>query len=215
MKRFKLIDLAPKRSGTALLWIGFLLLAASAADQFYFQRLGSMTMIGWGLGGLLILLGIVIPLIPSPSRNSHVLVEDDGIIVNYRGYELPIPYEDIQTLAGGKVSQHHSFKNLSSKERAAIKPYFNQTQVFVELHQESDELKEAKQYMPSFMFGTTQVGLMLLVEGDWIPLERATDEARMAWMHKLKRDYEESQKPKSDAWYDQDYEDEDDEGFEF
>ena len=212
MKTYKLIDFVPKKHGGVFFWLGFFLLAVAAADQFYFHLLGSLTLLVWGLAGLFILLSTLLSVLPSSSRSFQVQVAEDGIIVNYDQYELPIPYEDMQTLTGGKVSQHHSLKNLSAPERAAVKPYFNQTQVFIELLEETEEFKQAKEHMPSFMFGTKQVGLLLLVKGDWIPVERAIDEARVAWMRQLKIELEKKHRPKSDAWYDQDdFDDEDDE----
>ena len=212
MKTHKLLSFVPKKRGGWLFWLGLLLLAVAAADQFFLKLLGSLTMVAWGLGGLFILIAILLRVLPSSSQSGSVQIEKDGIIVKQGSYELPIPFEDIQTVSGGKISQHHSLKELDGREKAAVKPYFNQTQVFIELYEETEELKQARQHMPSFMFGTKQVGLLVMVEGDWIPLERDIDEARMAWMDQLKNIHLAEHRAKyPDPWdIDDDFEDEDD-----
>lgn len=203
MKTFKLLDFAPKRRGGGLFLIGLLLLVAAAADQFFLDMFGSFRIFVWGAGGLLVLLAAFMFLLSSAAPPASVDIEEDGLIVKYGNYELPITYEDIQTIVGGRVAQHHPLKSLSGRERQLIQPYINQTQVFLELHEAGEEFQEAKEHMPSFMFGTKQLGILLLVEGDWIPLERAIDAARVEWMRQLRILHEKKNAPK-DPWDDDD-----------
>ena len=208
-KKYPLLGFVPKRRGRGLFWFGLLLLLVAAVDQFYFSFLGSLTIVVWGLGGLLILIAIVLRLLSLSAPSGFLQIEEDGIIVAYEGHELPITYENIDVITGGRIAQHHALKELSRKEQQAVKPYFNQTQIFISLHEETEEVQAAKKVMPRFMFGTTQIGLLLLAEEDWITVERAVDAARVAWMGQIKSAHrEEYRTPAAMLWEDDEDEDE-------
>ena len=215
MKTHQLLSFVPKKRGGGLFWVGLVLLAVAAADQFYLEMLGSLVTAVWGVGGILILVSVLMRAISSSSQSASLQIESEGIIVQYGDFELPIPFEDIQLISSGKVAQHHSLKTLDGRERTAVQPYFNQTHVFIEFHQATEELKQAKEHMPSFLFGTKKVGILLPVAGDWIPLERDIDAARVEWVHRLKAIHDEEHRatyadPRyKDSYYDDD--DDDDE----
>lgn len=216
MKKYKLLGLMAKKRGGGLFWLGLLLLAAAAVDQFYIPFLGSptLTLIGWGVGGLAIFVAILLRMLPSSSQSAHVEIEESGLIVNYGRHQLPITYENIDVITGGRISQHHSLNEFGRRDKQALKPYFNQTHVFIALHEETEELKEAQQKMPPFIFGTTQVGLILLFEEDWITVERAIDAARVEWLGQVKNTYQEDHRSAAAKLLDEyDDDDEHDDGW--
>ena len=215
-KKYKLLGFVPQKRGAGLFWLGLLVLAAAAADQFYLQLLGDLSVVVWGLGGLLIFISILLQLFSrSSSQSAYLQIEEDGIIIDYGGYQLPITHENIDVITGGRISQHHSLKELSRQERRIVEPFFNQTQIFISLHEETEELKEAKQHMPAFMFGTTQIGLLLRADGDdWLTVERAIDGARVEWLGELKRSHEERYVPPGARIWGMDEDDDEDEAFE-
>ena len=213
IEKIQLQGFVPRRRGGGLFWLGLLLLAAAAADQFYFQLLGSLTLVAWGVGGLLFFIAILLRLLPlSSSQSAFLQIEEDGIIISYAGHQLPVTFENIDVVTGGRISQHYSLKAFSRRERQVVKPYFNQTQIFIALHEETEELQAAKQAMPRYMFGTTRVGLLLLAAEDWITVERAIDAARVAWLGQVKSSHQEVYRsPAAMLWDNDEDEEEEDE----
>lgn len=211
MKMYKLQGFVPKRRGGFLFWLGLLVLAAAAVDRFYYPFLGPAAIGVWAAGGLFIVLAILLRFLSAP-QTASLQVGEAGILIDYAGYQLPIAYEDMGMITGGRISQHHSLKEFGRQERQAVQPFFNQTQIFIALRKEIEGWQEAKQHMPKFMFGTTQIGVLLVVGGeDWLAVERTIDAARVAWMGKLKSTYQEEYlTPAARLWADADDDDDDD-----
>ena len=181
MNKYKLLTLSSGNRGSGLFWLGLILLAAAAVHQFYLPFLGPYAIIVWGLGGLAWLIALLLR-IPTSLQSGYVQIEPDVVTIRYGRQEVRLGYDEIDTIAGSRVSQHHSLREFSRRERQAVKPYFNQTHIFITLHDDSNAWVEAQQKLPTFMLGSTQPGIVLLVEGDWLAVERAIDAARVEWL---------------------------------
>jgi hypothetical protein len=170
MNRYKLLTLSTGKQGSGLFWLGLLLLAIAAVDHYYRPFLGPLTTVAWVLGGLAILLAILLR-IPLWTRTGTIQVGPDGLTVRYGRREVWLSYEEIGVVTGGRISQHHSLHELPRRHRQAVKPYFNQTHIF--------------------MRGTTQPGLLLLIQDDWLVVDRAIDAARVTWLGQIKQSHQE------------------------
>jgi len=189
MNRYKLLTLSTGGRGGGLFWFGLLLLVIAAVDQYYRPFLGSLSSIVLLLGGLAILLAILLR-IPSWSRSGYIQVEPDGLTVRYGRREVWLGYEEIGTVTGGRISQHHSLHELPRRHRQALKSYFNQTHIFIALHEGSEAIQEAQRKLPRFMLGSTQPGLLLLIQDDWLIVDRAIDAARVTWLAQIKQSHQ-------------------------
>jgi hypothetical protein len=210
MNKYKLLGFEAKGRGGSIISIGLILLAVAAVHQFSRPFLGQWAFPVWGLGGLLLLGGVVMNLL-TQSQEAYVQIEEDKLVIQYGQDELPVAYENIDVVTGGRISQHHALKEFSRREREAVKPYYNQTHIFMTLHQETPAYLEAKKQLPRFVFGTTQPGLLLLVADDWLSVERAIDTARAVWLGNVKQSHQvDNRSLASQVLYDG-YEEEDDE----
>ena len=161
----------------------------------------------WGLGVLALLIAIILQ-IPTSLQSGYVRVEPEAVIVRYGRQEVRITYDEIDTIAGSRVSQHHSLREFSRRERQAVKPYFNQTHIFITLHDGANAWAEAQQKLPTFMLGSTQPGVVLLVEGDWLAVERAIDAARVEWLSHEKETHQYNDNTIAfEFWGDDEYDD--------
>lgn len=190
MNKYKLLTSSSGRRGSGLFLIGVLLLAVAAADQFYRPFLGSYTMAVWTLGGLFTIVAILLRF-TSSAPPGYFQIEEDGLTVHSGRREFWIGYEEIDTVTGGRISQHHSLKELSRRDRQSVKPYFNQTHIFITLHEDADACQEAPNKLPRYMLGTTQPGFLLPVTEEWLTVERAIDSARVAWLSRIKESHQE------------------------
>jgi hypothetical protein len=190
MNRYKLLTLSTGKQGSGLFWLGLLLLAIAAVDHYYRPFLGPLTTVAWVLGGLAILLAILLR-IPLWTRTGTIQVGPDGLTVRYGRREVWLGYEEIGVVTGGRISQHHSLHELPRRHRQAVKPYFNQTHIFIALHEGSEAVEEAQRKLPRFMLGTTQPGLLLLIQDEWLVVDRAIDAARITWLGQIKQSHQE------------------------
>ena len=213
MKRFKLLGFDALKQGGGFLPLSLLLLAAAGVHRVYRPFLGDYELAAWGLGGIFFLLFLILQL---QSTTAHLHVESDELVVQFRGNKLRVPYADIDVVTGGRLSQHYSLKEFNGRTRRVLKPYFNQTHIFVALYKDSDALDEAKNKFPPFLFGTTQPGLLLITTDDWITVERAIDAAHTEWRNRDKASRQEDTRTfAAKIWeeYADDEEDEDDDQF--
>lgn len=198
--QYKLLGFPRKRQGARLFWLGLLLLAIGLADYFYFSVLGAALSVLWLLAGVAMLLA-VLGRLWGGGQTAVLQLEEDRIIIHYGSYKLPIFYENMDIVTGGRIAQHHSLEEFRPRERRAIQPYFNQTQIFIALLKETTELVAAKQRLPRFVFGTTRPGVLLVVAEDWLTVERAIDGARITWLGQVKGSYQEPYRsPTSRVW---------------
>ncbi len=84
-------------------------------------------------------------------------------------------------MTGGRLSQHFSLEEFNGRTQNVLKPYFNQTHIFIALYKETEALKEGKKKFPPFVFGSTQPGLILINKEEWLTVERAIDKALTSW----------------------------------
>jgi hypothetical protein len=183
MTRYKLLGFDAVKRGGGFLPLSLLLLAAAGVDRFYRPFLADYALVVWVLGGVFLLLFILAQL---QSTTAYLLIEPDELVIQFRRHELRVPYADIDVVTGGRLSQHYSLKEFNGRTRRALKPYFNQTHIFVTLYKHTDALTDAKNKFPPFLFGSTQLGLLLITADEWITVERAIDAANTAWRNRDK-----------------------------
>lgn len=210
MNKHKLLTMSLGSRGRGLFLIGLLLLAVALADRFYRPFLGSWAIVVWGLSGI-VLLAAILMWLPVSLQSGYIQVEPEVLIIRYGPKEIRIGYDEIDTITGSRVSQHYSLKEFSRRERRAVRPYFNQTHILITLHEGTKVIEEARKKLPLFMLGSTQPGLILLVEGDWLAVERSIDGARVAWLAQEKETYQYNDNSLAfELWDEDEYDDEED-----
>ena len=95
-----------------------------------------------------------------------------GPVIGYN-----ISYGRIRSVTSGKMEQHFDWEKLKKNERNKLKPFYNQTCLFIELSSYPRSFRWRNLWFPRFLFSTTRQGLICHVD-DWMALSRDIESAR-------------------------------------
>ncbi len=178
MKKHKLLiyDQLSRRMRGKLLWLGLILLALALYDWIR-PFLGDFWYLAWLVLGVVLILWVYYAFL---LRRAGITVAPNYLQLRGPLRQVKISYGRIDTITSSQMRQHYSFKEIKSRERSLVKPFFGTTCSFISLNSWPTTLKQRKLWFPRLLFGVRREGL-LLATPNWMQLNRDVEEARQKW----------------------------------
>lgn len=171
--RLLIFDQVRRRFRVKLTLLAMVILAIGLYDQFT-EFLGDYWLAWWSSFLLIMVLWVYFVIM---MRRASIQVRGkflrlQGPIIGYN-----ISYGRIHSVTSGKIEQHFKFDQLRKGERVIVKPYYNQTCLFIELTSYPRGFRWRGLWFPRILFGTARRGLICHVD-DWMALSRDIESAR-------------------------------------
>jgi hypothetical protein len=185
MKKHKLLiyDQLSRRMRSKLLWLGLILLALAIYDGIR-PFLGDFWYLAWVVLGVVLILWVYYAIL---LRRAGLTITPNTLLLRGPLRKVKISYGRIDTITSSQMRQHYSFKELKSRERSLVKPFFDTTCSFISLNSWPKTLKQRGRWFPRLLFGVRREGL-LLASPNWMQLNRDVEEARQRWREARQQD---------------------------
>ena len=159
-----------------LFWLGLLLLLLATYDLLR-PFLGRTWYFAWIALGIVFILWIYYAIL---LRRAGLFIAPNYLLLRGPLRQVKISYGRIDSITSTQTSEHYNFKELNSRERSLVKPFFGTTASFINLNSWPKTLKQRRLWFPRLLFGVRREGL-LLAAPNWMQLNRDVEEARQQW----------------------------------
>ena len=160
-----------------LLLLGFALLVLGLIDIFWQPVLGDFWFLLWVALAIVAALWVYYAVL---MRRAGLFLYPSHFVLRSPTKSVKVSYGRILSVTTTQPAQHFQLSELNRRERALVKPYHQQTCVFVSLNSFPKSLRNRRRQFLRSLFGFRERGILLIVS-DWLALSRNLEDARQRW----------------------------------
>jgi len=177
-----IVDVVRKRMARNLFWLLLLVGLIGLADWYFYILADKFWHWVWVAFVVLFIIWVYYAFL---MRRVSIQVHSGYLYLQgpLRGFR--ISYGRITTATSTNMAQHFNQESLSKRDYKLIEPFINEACLFVGLngYPKGLNIGNRRLWLPDYLFGTTQPGLLLLVP-DWMQLSRDIETARFHWQER-------------------------------